>query len=44
MIDVDDAVEKTVARWPALTNDQLDRIAALLRAGSRNANRDKGAA
>lgn len=28
-------VEKTLAGWPPLTDEQLDRIAALLRAGSR---------
>jgi excisionase family DNA binding protein len=29
------AVDKVVAQWPKLTDEQLDKIAALLRAGQR---------
>jgi hypothetical protein len=28
-------IERIIADWPPLTDEQLDRIAALLRAGSR---------
>lgn len=43
MID-EDAVKKAVAQWPSLTDEKLDKIAALLRAGSRNVKRDRPSA
>jgi hypothetical protein len=33
---LEEHVDKVLAGWPSLTDAQLDRIAALLRAGSRS--------
>jgi len=33
---LEEHVDKVLAGWPPLTDEQLDRIAALLRAGSRS--------
>lgn len=33
---IGDAVESVVAKWPPLTDAQLDKVTALLRAGSRS--------
>jgi len=34
-VRLEEHVNKVLADWPPLTDEQLDRIAALLRAGSR---------
>ena len=38
--DIASAVDKVLAGWPELTDAQLDRVAALLRAGSRGGGND----
>jgi hypothetical protein len=35
MESLEEQVARVIANWPPLTDTQLDRIAALLRAGSR---------
>ena len=43
--NIENAVAKVIAEWPPLTDAQLDRIAALLRAGcARNGGDSHGAA
>jgi excisionase family DNA binding protein len=37
--DIAAAVDRVLAAWPALTDEQLDRIAALLRVGDSAADR-----